>query len=239
MRKIYKTIIIILIMLFIPLTSFAGDMLYHFMQAHQDYVVIGKILDKNNKNLCKVEVSELITESSIRNDIPKIIEVEIEYDDYQKGDNIAVSLSKRGGGYRIENGICKISTNNSDSLEVINITSGREDENAALELFLKSRGKIKDFYFSDSKTYVHTDSGIVANEDLCIYSPETGKTLPTEYEKNAKYVVENENNNIAVYLVIIVLLVIVVIVYMNKKGMLNIKENTKIENKVEENTKQE
>ena len=218
MRKIYKTIIIILIMFFIPLTSFAGDMLYHFMQAHQDYVVIGKILDKNNNNLCKVEVSELITESSIRNDIPKIIEVEIEYDDYQKGDNIAVSLSKRGGGYRIENGICKISTNNSDSLEVINVTDGREDENAALELFLKSRGKIKDFYFSDSKTYVHTDSGIIENKDLCIYSPDNGKMLPDEYEKNEKYIVEYEHNNIGVYAIIIVVLGIVIIVYMKKKG---------------------
>lgn len=236
MRKIYKTIIIILIMLFIPLTSFAGDLLYHFMQAHQDYLVIGKIVNKDGNNICKIEVSELITESSIRKDIPNTIEVEIEYDNYQKGDNIAVSLSKRGGGYRIENGIFKVSTNNSDTLEVINITTGREDENAALELFLKSRGKIKDFYFSDSKTYVDKNVNLTSSEDLCIYSPETGKALPSDYDKNEKCVIENENNNVGIYLIITVLLAIVVVVYINKKGIIKIDLKKEVK---EETTKQD
>ena len=213
--KMKNKIIVIIIMIFlltIP-TVYAGDNLYHFMQAHQDYLVIGEITDIKGENLYEMQISELIVESSIRKDIPKEIEVEIqdgtETWEIQKGDNIAISISKRGGGYKLENGFYKITTNDTDTLEVI--SSGEpyiDNELAAVELFLKSRGKVRDFYFVEYKTYVHKDSGIIGDEDICIYTMENGKMLPTEYEKNEKYIIKNEKNNIKIIIYLIVIFIL-------------------------------
>lgn len=218
--KIKNLIIIILIffmLLCISDVSYAGDNLYHFMQAHQDYLVIGKITDIKEENVYEIQVSELITESSIRKDIPKKIEAKIENEigvfEIQKGDNIAISLNKRGGGYKLENGFYKITTNDTDTLEVL--TSNKpyiDNELAAVELFLKSRGKIKDFYFVEYKTYVHKDSGILSDEDICIYTEENGKILPTEYEKNEKYIIKSEKNNVKMIIYLILIFVVAQII---------------------------
>ncbi len=216
-RVLSKNIIIIFTLLIItfciPVVSYAGDKLYHFMQAHQDYLITGKIVSEEDENLYKIQVAELITSSSIRTDIPKNIEVKIEAssaeNNLKKGDYIALSLSKRGGGYKIENGWYKISTDNTDNLEVTNTnTTNNSNELVAVELFLKSRGKIKDFYFSENGTYVHKDSGIISGEDICIYSRETGKILPTEYEKNDKHIVENEKINIKTIMYLIIIFIV-------------------------------
>lgn len=218
--KIKKFIIIILmsfILMGISSISYAGDNLYHFMQAHQDYLLIGRITDVKDKNVYEIQVSELITESSIRKDIPKKIEVEIETGigiyELQKGDNIAISINKRGGGYKLENGFYKITTDNTDTLEVVSSDKPYlNSEFAAVELFLKSRGKIKDYYFAEYKTYVHKASGIVSDEDICIYTEETGKTLPAEYEKSEKCIVKNEKNNIKMIIYLIIIFVIAQII---------------------------
>ncbi len=38
--------IIVLISICMPTKSYAGDSLYHFMQAHQDYIVVAKVINK-------------------------------------------------------------------------------------------------------------------------------------------------------------------------------------------------
>lgn len=210
MKKAKIILTIFLIILFISPSIYAGDELYHFMQAHQDYVVIGKVTDKKESNIYKIKVSELIKEASIRTDMPKKIEVEIPRDDIDEGDCLALSLSLRGGGYRIENGYYKVTTNNTDTLEVVKLNdTDSESELTAVELFLKSRGKIKDFYFTDNKTYIHTSSGVVSNEDVCIYTPEGGKMLPTEYEKNEKYKISGWKFDVKTILLIILIFILV------------------------------
>lgn len=213
MKKVKIILITILIIILISPSIYAGDLMYHFMQAHQDYVIIGKVTDKKSNNTYEIKVSELIKEASIRTDMPKKIEVEIPRDDIEEGDCLALSLSLRGGGYRIENGYYKVTTDNTDILEVEKLNdTDLEDELTAVELFLKSRGKIKDFYFTEGKTYVHTNSGVVSNEDICIYTPEDGKMLPTNYEKNDKYEISKANFNIKTILLIILIFIIVQII---------------------------
>lgn len=213
MKKVIITLLTSLILLLVTPSIYAGDLMYHFMQAHQDYVIIGKVTDKKSNNTYEIKVSELIKEASIRTDMPKKIEVEIPRDDIEEGDCLALSLSLRGGGYRIENGYYKVTTNNTDTLEVVKLNdTDLEDELTAVELFLKSRGKLKDFYFTEGKTYVHTNSGVVSNEDICIYSPEDGKMLPTEYEKNDKYEVSKGSFNIKTILMIILIFIIVQVI---------------------------
>ena len=245
MKKV-KVIITILIILFISPSIYAGDKLYHFMQAHQDYVVVGKVVGKKENSIYEIKVSELIKESSIRTDMPKKIEVEIPRDDIEEGDCLALSLSLRGGGYRIENGYYKVTTNNTDTLEVVKLNdTDLEDELTAVELFLKSRGKIKDFYFTEGKTYVHTNSGVVSNDDICIYSPEDGKMLPTEYEKNDKYEISNGNFNIKTILMIILIFIIaqiiVLFIYIKLNPNCKIKELIKLskEDKEKDEVKKE
>lgn len=206
-----KIIVAFIIIVLLTLsTVYAGDNLYHFMQAHQDYLVIGKVTNIKSKSIYEIQVSELIADSSIRKDIPKKIEVEIESEiEIKKGDSIAISLSKRAGGYKLENGFYKTTTNDTDTLEVI--SSDKQNNNnelAAVELFLKSRGKIKDFYFVEYKTYMYKDSDVVNDEDICIYSKETGKNLPNEYEKNEKYIITNEKNNIKMIICLILIFII-------------------------------
>lgn len=213
MKKAKIILTIFLIILFISPSIYAGDELYHFMQAHQDYVVIGKVTDKKENNMYEIKVSELIKEASIRTDMIKKIEVEIPRDDIKEGDCFALSLSLRGGGYRIENGYYKITTNNTDTLEVVKLNdTDSESELAAVELFLNSRGKIKDFYFTEDKTYVHTNSGVVSNEDICIYTPEDEKMLPTEYEKNEKYKISGWKFNIQTIIIIVLIFILVQII---------------------------
>ena len=213
MKKARIILTTILIIIFISPSIYAGDLMYHFMQAHQDYVVVGKVVGKKENSIYEIKVSELIKESSIRTDMPKKIEVEISRDDIEVGDCFAISLSLRGGGYRIENGYYKVTTDDTDTLEVEKLNeTDLEDELTAVELFLKSRGKIKDFYFTEGKTYVHTNSGVVSNEDICIYTPEDEKMLPTEYEKNDKYEISNGNLNIKTILMIILIFIIVQVI---------------------------
>ena len=213
MKKVIITLLASLILLLVTPSIYAGDLMYHFMQAHQDYVIIGKVTDKKSNNMYEIKVSELIKESSIRTDMPKKIEVEIPRDDIEEGDCLALSLSLRGGGYRIENGYYKVTTDNTDTLEVEKLDdTDLEDELTAVELFLKSRGKIKDFYFTEGKTYVHTNSGVVSNDDICIYSPEDGKMLPTEYEKNEKYKISGWKFNIQTIIIIVLIFILVQII---------------------------
>ena len=213
MKKVIITLLTSLILLLVTPSIYAGDLMYHFMQAHQDYVIIGKVTDKKSNNMYEIKVSELIKESSIRTDMPKKIEVEIPRDDIEEGDCLALSLSLRGGGYRIENGYYKVTTDNTDTLEVEKLDdTDLEDELTAVELFLKSRGKIKDFYFTEGKTYVHTNSGVVSNDDICIYSPEDGKMLPTEYEKNEKYKISGWKFNIQTIIIIVLIFILVQII---------------------------
>lgn len=246
MKKARIILTTILIVLFISPSIYAGDLVYHFMQAHQDYVVIGKVIDRKNDNMYEIKVSELIKESSIRTDIPKKIDVEIPRDDIKVGDCFAISLSLRGGGYRIENGYYKVTTDNTDTLEVEKLNdTDLEDELTAVELFLKSKGKIKDFYFTEGKTYVHTNSGVVSNEDICIYTPEDGKMLPTEYEKNDKYEISNGNFNIKTILMIILIFIIaqiiVLFIYTKLNSNCKIKELIKLpkEDKEKDGVKKE
>jgi len=211
--KVCITMLLILIMLLVNSTSYAGDMLYHIMYGHQDYLAIGQIISKKD-NTCTIEVSELIAEASIRKDIPKVIEVEIDVTDptwLSEKDNVCVSLSKRAGGHQIENGVYKLTTNDTDTLEVVNAISSSvlAGEDAALELFLKSRGAIKDFYFQVYEAYVAKTPNLASNEDLCIYSPETGKLLPTEFEKNEKYIIKESKNMFLIILCTIILFVII------------------------------
>ena len=229
MKKARIILTTILIIIFISPSIYAGDLMYHFMQAHQDYVIIGKVTDKKSNNMYEIKVSELIKESSIRTDMPKKIEVEIPRDDIEEGDCFAISLSLRGGGYRIENGYYKVTTDNTDTLEVVKLNdTDSESELAAVELFLNSRGKIKDFYFTEDKTYVHTNSGVVSNEDICIYTPEDGKMLPTEYEKNEKYKISGWKFNIQTIIIIVLIFIlvqiIVLFVYINLNPNCKIKE---------------
>ena len=143
----------------------------------------------------------------------KKIEVEIPRDDIEEGDCFALSLSLRGGGYRIENGYYKVTTNNTNSLEVVKLDdTDSESELTAVELFVKSRGKIKDFYFTEGKTYIHTTSGVISDEDVCIYTPEDGKMLPTEYEKNEKYKISGWKFDVKTILLIILVFIIVKII---------------------------
>ena len=218
MKMKNKIIAICIIMVLLTISIvYAGDNLYHFMQAHQDYLVIGKVTDIKGEKLYEIQVSELITESSIRKDIPKKIVAEIETGlgiwEIQKGDNIAISLNKRGGGYKLENGVYKITTDDTDTLEVISSDKPYiNNELAAVELFLKSRGKIKDFSFVEYKTYVHKDPGNISVEDICIYTMENGKMLPTEYEKNEKYIIENEKVSIKMTICLILIFVVAQII---------------------------
>lgn len=214
--KIKKTIVIVLILLStlvlisacMSTTSYAGDTLYHFMQAHQDYIVIAKVVDKKSDNLYELQVSELITVASIRRDIPRKIEVELSNGELKKGDNIAISLSKRGGGYKLENGCYKVTTDDTDTLEVVSKNKYYIDsENAAVELFLKSRGKIKEFSFADYATYVHTDASNIGEDALCIYNMEQGKMLPTEYEKNEKYIIKGDHINLRIVIGLIIIFI--------------------------------
>lgn len=197
MKKIIISLLAIITMIFLSTITYAGDVLYHTMYGHQDYLAVGKIIDKKD-NIYTIEISELIAEASIRKDIPKKVKVELNIDWLNVQDNIVVSLSKRGGGYRLENGIYKVSTNNTDTLEVVNTIIGSKDEDAAIELFLKSRGKLKDFYFVENETYIHQSPYLVSDSDVCIYDEENGKMLPTEFEKNEKYIVEKSNNNVKI-----------------------------------------
>lgn len=239
MKKVIITLLTSLILLLVTPSIYAGDLMYHFMQAHQDYVIIGKVTDKKSNNMYEIKVSELIKESSIRTDMPKKIDVEIPRDDIEVGDCFAISLSLRGGGYRIENGYYKVTTDNTDTLEIEKLNeTDLEDELTAVELFLKSRGKIKDFYFTEGKTYVHTSSGIVSNEDICIYTSEDGKMLPAEYEKNDKYEISNGNFNIKTILMIILIFIIVQVIVLFIYTKLNpnckIKELIKLSKEDEE-----
>ena len=233
MKKAKIILTIFLIILFISPSIYAEDELYHFMQAHQDYVVIGKVIDKKENNIYEIRVSELIKEASIRTDMIKKIEVEIPRDDIEEGDCFALSLSLRGGGYRIENGYYKVTTNNTNTLEVVKLDdTDSESELTAVELFLKSRGKIKDFYFTEGKTYIHTSSGVISDEDVCIYTPEDGKLLPTEYEKNEKYKISGWNFDVKtillIILVFIIVQIIVLFVYIKLNPNCKIKEFIKL-----------
>lgn len=208
--KVCITILLILIILLVNSISYAGDILYHIMYGHQDYLAIGQIISKKD-NTFTIEVSELIAEASIRKDIPKVIEVEINATWLSEKDNVCISLSKRAGGYQLENGVYKLTTNDTDTLEVVNTISASTmaAEDAALELFLKSRGAIKDFYFQVYEAYVAKTPNLASNEDLCIYSPETGKLLPTEFEKNEKYIIKESKNIFLIILCTIILFVII------------------------------
>lgn len=212
-KNIIISFIIIIITLGISSISYAGDDLYHFMQAHQDYLIIGEIEEVKKGDTCKIKVSELIETSSIRKDIPNSIDVKFENvsseETLQKGDCVALSLSKRGGGYKIENGWYKITTDDTDTLEIIkNNNLNNDNELAAVELFLKSRGKIKDFYFVENGAYISKEAGVIENTDVCIYSEETGKVLPVDYEKNEKYIVTKEKNNFKIIMCLILIFVV-------------------------------
>lgn len=213
--KIKKIFLILLVIICISTTCCAGDILYHTIYGHQDYLAVGEVVEKNDNNEYTIQISELIENASIRKDIPKEIIVELNIDWLNVHDNVVISLSKRGWGYILENGIYKVSTNNTDTLEVISLVPGSENEDAAVELFLKSRGKLKDFYFTQNGTYIHQSPYVVSDSDVCIYNSEKGKILPIEYEKNEKYVVKDNKNSskILIYAIVVFILSQVIILY--------------------------
>ena len=60
---------------------------------------------------------------------------------------------------------------------------------AALEVFLRSRGRKMDFYSDSSTAYMYDNPNRASDEDICIYSPDTGKYIPANLPQNSKHLV--------------------------------------------------
>lgn len=205
-KKILKNLLVVVVICIISSNIvFGADILYRFMHNDHDVLVIGQIIKQDDYSMHFIEVSEIIVSDKSMNskkqqtDIPKIIQVYTEvYDTYKVGDNVAISLNKNGGisnTFKIANGMYKLTTNNSDTLEVINFNdSFSQEDNAVVEVFLKSRGKYTDFYFNEKGAYLYDTPNKASDKDRLVYDKIRNNKVSIEIkDKNKKILISKTN----------------------------------------------
>lgn len=218
-----KMIVIICTFMFLTTSIYAADLEYRFMHNDQDALIIGKVIKKTSEKEAIVEVSELICSSANMNTkspartIDKNINIIGEsVKNIEEGENIAVAVDKSGTKYKVTNGLFKVTTNNTDTLKLV------DSEYKSIEIFLNTRGKCTDFYMTekgeiylckDTITYKKTD------KDILIFDGEKYvEDIPTYYKNKKIEVEENEVNDIyvAIAAMIIMLFSYLVVKYKEK-----------------------
>ena len=206
------TLIIVLIILSIAVLGnnvFAGDYLYHLMHGHQDYLMVATITKIDGEKY-SFETNEVFVENSIRDDFPKEFEVKtgIVMQTYNVGDVVLISFNKSGWGYALNNGMYKITSNNTDTAIVAEDLFIDEKEKVVIEIFMKSRGAIKDFYFTEKEVYIYNPKNPMSDDSVLVYSEENGKMIPNDLIKNNKMILENKTDLFDNILIIIIILAV-------------------------------
>lgn len=243
MKVFIRSIFIFIIVFILSNNSIVGaDILYRFMHNDHDVLVIGKVL-KYNDYTFTLKVSEIIvSNNSISNkkqltNISEIIQIKNEnISNYVSGDYIAASLNKTEttNRFQVSNGIYRLTSNNTDTLEVID-SSGNllRGENAAVEVFLKSRGVYTEFYFNEKGVYLYDTPNKASDKDRLIYDKIGNKKVSIDIkDKNSKILVTETNKfNISefIYNAIFYLFlpVIITLVFFNYIKKYFIKKNNK------------
>lgn len=188
-RKIAFSILTLIIIVVITVPIFAGSAEALFSLKVQDYVIVGKIVQKEDIKII-LEVSELIQSASKKSKIPKIIPIYGYLEQYQQGDCVAVSIKSNYRAYSIKNGIYKVTTTDTDTLQVIPSFEGQDIQQLyRIEAYLRTRGKItsNQFGFTQDTLLFHQ----TRENDIAVTNRDILEQIIQNSKKNPKQVVSN------------------------------------------------
>lgn len=187
----------------------AGDMLSTFLhnsKQYYDVLAIGQITDQKG-DVLHLRVSECVVDNPTGKfvPLPKIeknvtfsFSNQSEYSSYTVGDCIAVALRRdtkksdaAGADYH---GVIhyKITTDDTDTLKVISKFSAYGSEEAVVEVFLRSRGRMDSFYgIGESRYWYYNNADYSTEPSMLIYDEEQG-TVYTIAMRNPKIIVTDD-----------------------------------------------
>lgn len=183
----FSYLIVVLLVLMVPGTSDAGDVLYRMMNGDQELLGLGTVVSiDSEKNAANVEIFYHFPQSkSTDTDVVLVNFNEKLYN--PKSDTLVVdnnylfSLDKTlSGAYMGKWGAFEII---GDTYKTAKLSHIEEADDAALQWFVNSGGKDTDFYSKGDKLFVRKEG----EDDIEIYSSKTVETVkPSHFPDKAR-----------------------------------------------------
>ena len=213
MKGFLKILIVLILVLAIPMTTFGADALYRFMHNDHDALVIAEVIEIDSEQIIfRVEKSivsdkdlnmysktkqqkfdEFTMYRKVLSNISLYGDISNEDNFIKEGDSYIISLNKKLSNFEVAWGAYKVSSLDYKTLDIIypkNAPEWRIMEATAIKYFVNSDGKKTEFSFNGSENTVKSGTKVIydGSGELDSEDPNNSKIKEVENQEPLKEV---------------------------------------------------
>lgn len=154
-KKFIKLLFSLLVIFWLVPNAFAADILHRLTHGDQYALAFGSVLSSDDRTLV-IEVKKVISGKRVSS--PVRVATPGRAVDLKAGDHVVISLEKKGAKFKLKWGVFKVSPGEISTLKVLAGPLPAADL-AALQRYINSGGKAKNFYFIENKVFLRNPDG--------------------------------------------------------------------------------